>query len=197
MEYSTWIICAIALCWFMAYIRASLSTFTLSFVALLTIGTFLNVTSFFSWLIFIIIALPINITNLRKQYISQPLLQVFKSIMPEMSKTEQEAIDAGTTWFEADLFRGTPDWKKLHNYPRPRLSAEELAFLKGPVEQVCKMTNDWQTTHLLADLSPEVWQYLKDNKFFAMIIKKEFGGLEFCAYAQSRVLQKLSELVPF
>jgi len=112
--------------------------------------------------------------------------------MPEMSKTEQEAIDAGTTWFEAELFRGSPDWKKLHNYPQPRLSAEELAFLKGPVEHICKMTNDWQTTHQLADLSPEVWQYLKDNKFFAMIIKKEFGGLEFCAYAQSRVLQKLS-----
>tara|TARA_R110000787_G_scaffold243455_4_gene349471 strand:+ start:12604 stop:14781 length:2178 start_codon:yes stop_codon:yes gene_type:complete len=114
--------------------------------------------------------------------------------MPEMSKTEQEAIDAGTTWFEAELFRGTPDWKKLHNYPKPRLSAEEQAFLDGPVEEVCRMTDDWQTTHELADLSPEVWQYLKDNKFFAMIIKKQYGGLEFCAYAQSCVLQKLSSV---
>jgi acyl-CoA dehydrogenase len=192
VEHLTWIIAAIALCWYMAYTRASLSTLTLSFAAFMAAGTILNEISFFGWLLFAIIALPINITNIRKQYISQPLLKLFKSIMPEMSKTEQEAIDAGTTWFEADLFRGTPDWKKLHNYPRPRLSAEELAFLKGPVEQVCKMTNDWQTTHQLADLSPEVWQYLKDNKFFAMIIKKEFGGLDFCAYAQSRVLQKLS-----
>ena len=114
--------------------------------------------------------------------------------MPEMSNTEQEAIDAGTTWFEAELFRGTPDWKKLHNYPKPRLSPEEQAFLDGPVEVVCRMTDDWQTTHELADLSPEVWQYLKDNKFFAMIIKKQYGGLEFCAYAQSRVLQKLSSV---
>jgi len=176
----------------MAYNRSSLSTFTLSFAALLAVGTVLNMVSFLSWLIFAVVVLPLNITNIRKQYISQPLLRIFKTIMPEMSKTEQEAIDAGTTWFEAELFRGSPDWKKLHNYPQPRLSAEELAFLKGPVEQVCKMTNDWQTTHQLADLSPEVWQYLKDNKFFAMIIKKEFGGLEFCAYAQSRVLQKLS-----
>jgi acyl-CoA dehydrogenase len=131
---------------------------------------------------------------MRKQYITKPLLTMFKSIMPEMSKTEQEAIDAGTTWFEAELFRGTPDWKKLHNYPQPRLSAEEQAFLDGPVEEVCRMTDDWQTTHELADLSPEVWQYLKDNKFFAMIIKKQYGGLEFCAYAQSRVLQKLSSV---
>ena len=188
----TWIICAIALCWFMAYSRSSLSTFTLSFAILMAVGTVLNTISFLGWLLFAIVALPLNIANIRKQIISLPLLQLFKSIMPEMSKTEQEAIDAGTTWFEADLFRGTPDWKKLHNYPQPRLSAEELAFLKGPVEQVCKMTNDWQTTHQLADLSPEVWQTLKDNKFFAMIIKKEFGGLDFCAYAQSRVLQKLS-----
>ncbi|NQZ79565.1 MAG: acyl-CoA dehydrogenase [Colwellia sp.] len=188
----TWIICAIALCWFMAYSRSSLSTFTLSFAILMAVGTVLNTISFLGWLLFAIVALPLNIANVRKQIISLPLLQLFKSIMPEMSKTEQEAIDAGTTWFEADLFRGTPDWKKLHNYPQPRLSAEELAFLKGPVEQVCKMTNDWQTTHQLADLSPEVWQPLKDNKFFAMIIKKEFGGLDFCAYAQSRVLQKLS-----
>ena len=109
-----------------------------------------------------------------------------------MSETEQQAIGAGTTWFDAELFRGNPDWKKLHNYPQPRLSAEEDTFLNGPVEQVCAMMNDWHTTHEIADLSPEIWQFLKENKFFAMIIKKKFGGLEFSAYAQSRVLQKLT-----
>lgn len=194
MDYLTWILIAIALCGFMAYSRASLSTFTIAFALLMIVGTFFNVISFFSWLIFAIIAIPLNIADIRKQYISTPLLNMFKSIMPEMSKTEQEAIDAGTTWFEAELFRGTPDWKKLHNYPKPRLTAEEQAFLDGPVEEVCRMTDDWQTTHELADLSPEVWQYLKDNKFFAMIIKKQYGGLEFCAYAQSCVLQKLSSV---
>ena len=149
---------------------------------------------FFSWILFAVIVIPLNVADIRKQYITKPLLTIFKGIMPEMSNTEQEAIDAGTTWFEAELFRGTPDWKKLHNYPKPRLSPEEQAFLDGPVEVVCRMTDDWQTTHELADLSPEVWQYLKDNKFFAMIIKKQYGGLEFCAYAQSRVLQKLSSV---
>jgi acyl-CoA dehydrogenase len=178
----------------MAYSRASLSTFTIAFTLLMIVGTFFDIVSFFSWLIFAIIAIPLNIADIRKQYISNPLLTMFRGIMPEMSKTEQEAIDAGTTWFEAELFRGTPDWKKLHNYPKPRLSAEEQAFLDGPVEEVCRMTDDWQTTHELADLSPEVWQYLKDNKFFAMIIKKQYGGLEFCAYAQSCVLQKLSSV---
>jgi acyl-CoA dehydrogenase len=192
MEQFTWFIYAIILTGFMAYTRAALSTFTLSFAALMALGTIFDVLSFFSWIIFALIALPLNISDFRKQYISQPLLKIFRSIMPQMSKTEQEAIDAGTTWFEAELFRGNPDWKKLHNYETPRLSVEEQSFLNGPVEDICKMTNDWQTTHVDADLSPEVWQFLKDNKFFAMIIKKKYGGLEFCAYAQSRVLQKLS-----
>jgi len=194
VDYLTWILTAIALCGFMAYSRASLATFTVAFALLMILGTFFQVISFFSWLLFAIIAIPLNISDIRKQYISNPLLTMFRGIMPEMSRTEQEAIDAGTTWFEAELFRGTPDWKKLHNYPKPRLSAEEQAFLDGPVEEVCRMTDDWQTTHELADLTPEVWQYLKDNKFFAMIIKKQYGGLEFCAYAQSRVLQKLSSI---
>ena len=194
MDYLTWALIAIALCGFMAYSRASLASFTVSFTILMVVGTFFQVISFFSWILFAVIAIPLNVADIRKQYITKPLLAIFKGIMPEMSHTEQEAIDAGTTWFEAELFRGTPDWKKLHNYPKPRLSPEEQAFLDGPVEVVCRMTDDWQTTHELADLSPEVWQYLKDNKFFAMIIKKQYGGLEFCAYAQSRVLQKLSSV---
>ena len=192
MDFLTWIIIAIALSWFMAYSRASLSTYTLSFTALMAIGTFLDVVSFMGWLLFALIALPLNIDSFRKQYISEPLLTMFQSVMPEMSSTEQEAIDAGTTWFDAELFRGDPDWNKLHNYPQPRLSLEEKAFIDGPVEQVCAMVDDWHITHERADLPPEIWQFLKDNKFFAMIIKKEFGGLEFSAYAQSRVLQKLS-----
>ncbi|MDP5190317.1 acyl-CoA dehydrogenase FadE, partial [Rheinheimera baltica] len=113
-------------------------------------------------------------------------------IMPEMSSTEKEAIDAGTTWWEADLFRGNPDWHKMHNFPVPRLSAEEQAFLDGPVEELLAMVDDWHTTHERADLSPEVYQYLKDHGFFAMIIKKQYGGLEFSAFAQSCVLQKLT-----
>ncbi|WP_426370044.1 acyl-CoA dehydrogenase FadE [Pseudocolwellia sp. HL-MZ7] len=194
MEFFTWVVIVIALCIFMAYNRASLSTFSLAFIALMALGTFLDIVSFFGWFFFAIIAIPLNVSSIRKEYISAPLLKVFRSIMPDMSTTEQEAIDAGTTWFEAELFKGNPNWTKLHNYPKPRLSAEELAFLNGPVEEVCAMTNDWEVTHELADLSPEVWQYLKDKKFFAMIIKKEFGGLDFSAFAQSRVLQKLSSV---
>jgi len=176
----------------MSYSRASLSSFTFAFIVLMAIGTFFNIIGFVSWLLFAVIALPLNLDNIRQQFISMPLLALFKKIMPQMSETEQQALDAGTTWFEADLFRGNPNWTKLHNYPQPRLSAQEKAFLEGPVEELCAMVDDWQTTHEIADLSPEVWQFLKDNKFFAMIIKKQYGGLEFSAFAQSRVLQKLT-----
>jgi len=187
-----WLFVALSLTWFMSYFRASLSSYTLSFAGLMVLGSLFNIIGIVSWLLFAVIALPLNIDNIRQQFISLPLLALFKKIMPKMSTTEQEAIDAGTTWFDADLFRGNPDWSKLHNFPQPRLSTQEQSFLDGPVEQVCAMINDWHTTHIIADLSPEVWQFLKDNKFFAMIIKKKYGGLEFSAYAQSRVLQKLT-----
>ncbi|WP_151995591.1 acyl-CoA dehydrogenase FadE [Buttiauxella massiliensis] len=139
-----------------------------------------------------IILVPLVFTPIRKSLISAPVFSSFRKVMPPMSRTEKEAIDAGTTWWEGDLFRGKPDWEKLHNYPQPKLTEEEQAFIDGPVEEACRLANDFQITHEMADLPPELWAYLKEHRFFAMIIKKEYGGLEFSAYAQSRVLQKLS-----
>ena len=139
-----------------------------------------------------LILLPLNLMSLRRSLFSAPMLRTFRNVMPPMSRTEKEALDAGTTWWEGDLFRGNPDWQKLHNYPQPRLTPEEQAFLDGPVEEACRMANDFQITHEMADLPPELWAYLKEHRFFAMIIKKEYGGLAFSAYAQARVLQKLA-----
>ncbi|MFA7823701.1 acyl-CoA dehydrogenase FadE [Aeromonas dhakensis] len=175
----------------MAYRRASLFTSTLATAAALIVGTLYGHVPLLVWVLFAVIAIPLNLVDFRRNQLTKPLFKLYKSIMPEMSRTEKEAIEAGTTWWEADLFAGNPDWKKLHAIPVSTLSAEEQAFLDGPVEEVCRMVNDWEVTHERADLSPEVWQYLKDNKFFAMIIKKKYGGLEFSAYAQSCVLQKL------
>lgn len=129
---------------------------------------------------------------MRRALFSKPTLKTFQKVMLPVSRTEKEAIDAGTTWWEDDLFRGAPDWKKLHNYPQPKLTAEEQAFIDSPVEEAYRMANDFQITHEIADLPPELWAYLKQHRFFAMIIKEEYGGLEFSAYAQSRVLQKLA-----
>ncbi|MCS3432470.1 acyl-CoA dehydrogenase FadE [Klebsiella sp. BIGb0407] len=139
-----------------------------------------------------IILFPLVVTPLRKSLISGQVFQGFRKALPTMSRTEKEAIDAGTTWWEGHLFRGKPEWETLHNYPQPQLTAEEQAFLDGPVEEACRMANDFEITHELADLPPELWAHLKKHRFFAMIIKKEYGGLDFSAYAQAKVLQKLS-----
>src|SRR3569623_508282 len=87
-----------------------------------------------------------------------------------------------------------PDWQQLLKQPKPELSTEEQAFLDGPVEQLCAMIDDWQITHELADLPPEVWEFIKKNRFFGMIIPKQYGGLQFSALAHSAVLQKLNSM---
>ncbi|MGI1987912.1 acyl-CoA dehydrogenase FadE [Shewanella glacialipiscicola] len=189
-----WIIAMILVLGTLAYLRVSLLTTTIAAAVVMTAGWALDIVGPISWIVFLVIALPFNISAFRQNMISRPLMKVYRGIMPEMSTTEKEAIEAGTTWWEADLFAGNPNWKKLHNYPVARLSADEQAFLDGPVEEVCRMVNQHQVSHQLADLPADVWQYLKDHGFFAMIIKKKFGGLEYSAYAQSRVLQKLAGL---
>ena len=189
-----WIIAMILVLGALAYLRVSLLTATIAAAVVMTAGWTLDVVGPISWIIFLVVALPLNISAFRQNVISRPLMKVYRGIMPEMSSTEKEAIEAGTTWWEADLFAGNPNWKKLHNYPVARLSADEQAFLDGPVEEVCRMVNQHQVSHQLADLPADVWQYLKDHGFFAMIIKKKYGGLEYSAYAQSRVLQKLAGL---
>lgn len=189
-----WIIAMILVLGALAYLRVSLLTATITAAVVMTAGWTLDVVGPISWIVFLVIALQLNISAFRQNVISRPLMKVYRGIMPEMSSTEKEAIEAGTTWWEADLFAGNPNWKKLHNYPVARLSADEQAFLDGPVEEVCRMVNQHQVSHQLADLPADVWQYLKDHGFFAMIIKKKYGGLEYSAYAQSRVLQKLAGL---
>ena len=175
-----------------SYHRANWHTCVGIGIAFMLLGSIIGAFSTFSWLIFLAIVLPLSVTSLRQQYITKPIFAAFKKVTPTMSETEKSAIDAGTTWWEADLFCGDPNWNKLHKYPVPRLNTEEQAFMDGPVETVCSMLDDWEATHELTDLPQDVWQYLKDNKFFAMIIKKEYGGLEFSAFAQSCVLQKLT-----
>ncbi|MDW8469059.1 MAG: acyl-CoA dehydrogenase [Burkholderiales bacterium] len=141
---------------------------------------------------FAALAAALNIPPLRRRLLSDPVLALYRRILPDMSQTEKEAIEAGTVWWDRELFSGKPDWEKLLSVPAPRLSPEEQAFLDGPVEEVCAMVNDWEVTHERYDLPPEVWQYLKDNGFFGIIIPKKYGGLGFSALAHSAVVTKLS-----
>lgn len=174
------------------YHRTSLQITSLGMVGLFALGSLFVGIGWGWWLLLAIILVPLNLPSIRRNILSRKILAIYRKIMPEISETEKDAIDAGTTWWEGDLFCGAPQWEKLHSIQKPELTAEEQAFLDGPCEELCKMMNDWEATHELADMPEHVWQYLKDEKFFAMIIKKEYGGLEFSAYAQSRVLQKLA-----
>ncbi len=136
----------------------------------------------------------LNIGALRKTLVTKPFLRFYERIAPALSESEKVALAAGTVGFEGELFSGMPDWRKLLSQPIPKLNAEEQAFIDGPCEEVCKLTNDWEVTHERADLTLEVWDYLKRNKFFGMIIPKSYGGLGFSAFAHSCVLQKLNSL---
>jgi len=138
----------------------------------------------------------VTVVPLRRQLISARVLGILRKALPQVSQTEQEALDAGTVWWEAELFRGNPDWNKLLQYPRPSLTAEEQAFMDGPVEELCAMVDEWKVTHELHDLPTEVWQFIKDKGFLGMIIPREFGGLGFSAYAHSQVVTKLASRSP-
>jgi len=138
------------------------------------------------------LAAVLAIPAARRALISDPLLRVFRRILPPMSPTEQEAIDAGTVWWDGELFSGRPDWAKLIAFPQPKLTPEELSFLDHETEQLCAMASDWETSHVHYDLPPHVWQFVKDKGFLGMIIPKKYGGKEFSAYAHSQVVTKLS-----
>ncbi len=133
-----------------------------------------------------------TITPLRRSLLSKPLFNWFKGVLPAMSATEKEALDAGTVWWDAELFSGKPNWKLLLDQPKPSLSAEEQAFVDGPVEELCAMLDDWKINRELKDLPPEVWQFIKDQRFLSMIIPKAYGGLEFSAQGNAAVVTKLS-----
>ncbi|HIA38890.1 MAG TPA: acyl-CoA dehydrogenase, partial [Planctomycetes bacterium] len=149
-----------------------------------------------TWL-YIVLGVPALIfllPVLRQRIVTAPLMKMIKAmgLLPVISTTEREALDAGTVWYEGELFSGNPDFKRLIKEEKyPELSDEEKLFLEGPAEEICAMTDDWLVFQK-RDLSPDVWQYLRDNGFFGMIISKEYGGLEFSATAISTVIKKLS-----
>ncbi|MBA2660179.1 MAG: acyl-CoA dehydrogenase [Nitrosospira sp.] len=140
----------------------------------------------------LVLGVALLVPQVRRALISNRLLKVFRKILPQISQTEQEALDAGTVWWDGDLFSGKPDWNKLLAYPKPKLSTEEKAFLAGPTEELCEMLDEWHITRELNDLPPHVWQFIKDNGFFGMIIPKQYGGLGFSALAHSEVVMKIS-----
>ncbi len=145
-----------------------------------------------AWALFIPGAALLLITPLRHALLMRPLLVLYRKIMPGMSETEREALEAGTVWWEAELFSGQPDWHRMLGYKAPALSKEEQAFIDGPTEQLCAMISDWDITEERHDLTEETWDFLKASGFFGMIIPKAYGGLEFSANAHSAIVMKVA-----
>ena len=182
---------------YLAYNRVSLFSSTVAMGALLVAYLF-----FGDWhplwmlLLFVAYAglvVP-NLLEFRRERITRPALAMYRTLLPSMSDTEKEALEAGNAWWDGELFSGMPDWDKLMSYPAPKLSDEEQAFLDGPCETLCGMLDDWEISHERGDLPPEVWEYIKEHRFFAMIIPKQYGGLEFSAYANAMVIAKLTRM---
>lgn len=129
---------------------------------------------------------------LRRVLVSNRLLGWFKSVLPPISDTEREALDAGTVWWDAELLSGKPDWGRLFEVKKPALSEREQTFLDGPVEHLCEMLDEWQINNELMDLPEEAWDFIRKERFLSMIIPKKYGGLEFSAQGNAAVVTKLA-----
>ncbi len=183
---------------YLAYRRLSLLAFTATFTVLLAaysyfgaIGAAAETWKGFLWLSLAGLWL-LNVRPLRTALLTRPFMKAYRRLLPPMSQTEREALEAGTVWWDGELFTGAPRWSKLLTAQPPRLTAEEQAFIDGPCEELCRMLDDWNITHERGDLPPHVWEFLKSRGFFAMIIPKRYGGLAFSAYAHSCVLTKIA-----
>ena len=146
----------------------------------------------FIWLCYLGAASFANLHDLRRRYITGPISKRIKQQLPAISETEREAINAGNTWWEKELFCGRPEWQKLLSMPAPQLSVAEKDFINNQVETLCQMLNDWQIVYEDSDLPPSVWDYAKKEKFFGLVIPKEYGGLEFSALAHSTIISKIA-----
>lgn len=180
----------------MAYFRASLIVWSSSIFIFLVCISFIyykHIPLLITlWILFLILIPPLVFFPLRRKLLSQPILNIYRKYVPNMSPTEKEALEAGTVDWDGQLFSGKPNWEKYRDYEFQQLNEEEREFLNGPVEELCRMTDDWDITHNRANLPPEMWQFIKANGFFGLIIPKKYGGKGFSAIAHSAVITKLS-----
>ncbi len=190
-----WLLLLIVIIGVAGYLRLGLLQSTWMVGAWLVISMFSGGISGWMWLLWIpllLIITVINIPDLRQKLVSKPAMGLLKANLPQISRTEQEALDGGNVWWDAELFSGKPDWKRLRDLSMSSLTTEEQAFIDGPVNKLCEMLDDWQISHKLQDLPPFIWDYIKEERFFGMIIPKEYGGHGFSALAHSQVVMQIS-----
>lgn len=190
------IILSVAAIWLLAYFRANLPVWTGMFALLLSLWMFAGARFtgivWLAWLCLLGAAAIVNVPGMRRALLMKPLFLLFRRMLPPLSRTEHEALEAGTVWWDGELFTGNPDWNKLLATPKPELTDDERLFLEGSVEELCRMLDDWKIVASARDLPPEVWRFIKEKGFFGMIIPKEYRGLGFSALAHSQVIMKIA-----
>ena len=155
----------------------------------------LSFTKLLGWLPAIALAV-LSYRPLRRKAITMPAFRMVKKILPPVSPTEREALEAGTLGFDTELFGGEPNWNKLRAVRPMSLTEDERNFLDGPTEELCRMINDWHIRAESREIPENIWQFIKDKGFLGMLISKEHGGLGFSAQAQSLVLGKVASRSP-
>ncbi len=186
----------IALIVLLVHFRSNLIVWTVGLALLLGLWLFIGETNTgFGWgtvcLVFLAAAVVLNVPGLRRTFLIKPVFLLFRRMLPPISRTEREALEAGTVWWDGELFTGDPDWNRLFASPKPLLTEEEQYFLDNTVEELCRMLDNHKIEQE-QDLSPEVWRFIREKGFFGMIIPKEYGGLGFSTLAHSQVVVKVA-----
>lgn len=186
----------IGLVWLSAFFQFSILLWTAligaALILLTSLGYLTSVTMVIIWVFYLVAALLANLHGLRERFLIKPALKKLQSQMPAISATEREALEAGNTWWEKELFCGRPHWPKLFDIPQPALSQDEQQFLDNQVNHLCNMLDDWNINHQAYDMPENVWNYLKQEKFFGLVVPKRYGGREFSALAHSTIVVKIA-----
>jgi acyl-CoA dehydrogenase len=177
---------------FVSFTQTSQKKLLVCLVGAEVLATFLFGFNLFTMILVVVPVVLIALPEQRLQYLSKPVYDFFKKVLPPMTDTEKEALEAGDVWVDGDLFQGSPDWKKLLAIPKPELSIEEQSFMDNEVETLCKMLDDWKIVNEEKDLPEEVWAYIKEQGFMGLIIPKAFGGKQFSAIAHSTIVSKIA-----
>ncbi len=190
------VVIVIAVAWALAYHRAGALAWTAALAAGAAWLTWFTATPLAlvgaAWVAVALLGVLGALKPVRRALLTGPLFGVFKKVLPAMSDTEREALEAGSVWFDADLFSGRPGWEKLLAYPQAKLTPEEQAFVDGPTEELCGLLDEWESSDELMDLPPHVWQFIRDEGFLGIIIPKSYGGLGFSAFAHSEIVTKIA-----
>ncbi len=192
-----WILVLFCALIILSYHRASLAVSTIGLTVLLLILSVLTHLSLtvlsIVWSIWILLAFILNLGPLRIWLISQPIMRAYAKRMPKFSLTEQAVLHAGNVGWEAELMSGMPDWNKLQQLPWAKMSPQEQEFLNGPVEQLCALINPWLISRSM-EVPEEIWQRIKQDGYFGLVIPAEYGGKGFSAYGHAQVIMKLASV---